>query len=168
MWHRLNHFFRRQRHAKCSTTATDVFAGELGTIWGGKRCWVSRVRRATASVINGDVWVPGGLRRLQSGWDGRSPSGGFDSRPSPPISPWSRGVSKAPYAGVIRNSIRGRSVPFAVRYWHIRVVAESGRALILLLSLLNGTETGEAACERAACEGCWRTQTICSKMKMWR
>ena len=45
------------------------------------------------SVISGDVWVPGGLRRLQSGWDGRSPSGGFDSRPSPPIEPWSRGLS---------------------------------------------------------------------------
>ena len=31
----------------------------------------------------GGVRVPGGLHRLQSGWDGRSPSGGFDSRPPP-------------------------------------------------------------------------------------
>ena len=28
--------------------------------------------------------MPGGLRRLQSGWDERSSSGGFDSRPPPP------------------------------------------------------------------------------------
>jgi hypothetical protein len=39
------------------------------------------------NVDSGDVRVPGGLRRLQSGWDGRSPSGGFDSRPSPPRGP---------------------------------------------------------------------------------
>ena len=32
----------------------------------------------------GGVRAPGGLRRLQSGRDGRSPSGGFDSRPPPP------------------------------------------------------------------------------------
>ena len=32
----------------------------------------------------GGVRVPGGLPRLQSGWDGRTPSGGFDSRPPPP------------------------------------------------------------------------------------
>jgi len=32
----------------------------------------------------GGVRAPGGLPRLQSGWDGRSPSGGFDSRPPPP------------------------------------------------------------------------------------
>jgi len=31
----------------------------------------------------GGVRVPGGLPRLQSGWDGRPPSGGFDSRPPP-------------------------------------------------------------------------------------
>ena len=34
----------------------------------------------------GGVWAPGGLHRLQSGRDGRSPSGGFDSRPPPPTS----------------------------------------------------------------------------------
>ena len=44
----------------------------------------------------GGVRAPGGLRRLQSGWDGRSPSGGFDSRPPPLVSSpcsggWSRG-----------------------------------------------------------------------------
>ena len=32
----------------------------------------------------GGVRAPGGLPRLQSGRDGRSPSGGFDSRPPPP------------------------------------------------------------------------------------
>jgi hypothetical protein len=88
--------------------------GELGAIPGGKRRCTSRVRRATANVERGDVWVPGGLRRLQSGWDGRSPSGGFDSRPSPPNKPtnvrWC--ASKAPYLGAIRNSIHGRSWPF--------------------------------------------------------
>ncbi len=35
-------------------------------------------------VTHGGVRAPGGLPRLQSGWDGRSPSGGFDSRPPPP------------------------------------------------------------------------------------
>ena len=35
-------------------------------------------------VAGGGVRAPGGLPRLQSGWDGRSPSGGFDSRPPPP------------------------------------------------------------------------------------
>ena len=37
----------------------------------------------TVSEYLGGVRVPGGLPRLQSGWDGRSPSGGFDSRPPP-------------------------------------------------------------------------------------
>jgi len=45
------------------------------------------------TVTGGGVWVPGGLPRLQSGWDGRSPSGGFDSRPPPPVS------SSGPVAG---------------------------------------------------------------------
>src|SRR3954451_1733472 len=35
-------------------------------------------------VPSGGVWAPGGLHRLQSGRDGRPPSGGFDSRPPPP------------------------------------------------------------------------------------
>lgn len=39
------------------------------------------------SVTHGGVRAPGGLRRLQSGWDGRTPSGGFDSRPPPPTGP---------------------------------------------------------------------------------
>jgi hypothetical protein len=43
------------------------------------------------NISDGGVWAPGGLRRLQSGWDGRSPSGGFDSRPPPPIDPWTSG-----------------------------------------------------------------------------
>ena len=43
------------------------------------------------NIADGGVWAPGGLRRLQSGWDGRSPSGGFDSRPPPPIDPCSQG-----------------------------------------------------------------------------
>ena len=38
----------------------------------------------SGSVAGGGVWAPGGLPRLQSGWDGRPPSGGFDSRPPPP------------------------------------------------------------------------------------
>ena len=38
---------------------------------------------ASGTLSHGGVRVPGGLRRLQSGWDGRSPSGGFDSRPPP-------------------------------------------------------------------------------------
>ena len=38
----------------------------------------------TSRFIGGGVRVPGGLRRLQSGWDERSSSGGFDSRPPPP------------------------------------------------------------------------------------
>ena len=42
--------------------------------------------RSTGSVADGGVRVPGGLRRLQSGWQGRSPCGGFDSRPPPPNS----------------------------------------------------------------------------------
>jgi len=42
----------------------------------------------TRTVTGGGVWVPGGLPRLQSGWDGRPPSGGFDSRPPPPPLPW--------------------------------------------------------------------------------
>ena len=42
-------------------------------------------REGGSRVLSGGVWVPGGLHRLQSGWDGRSPSGGFDSRPPPPI-----------------------------------------------------------------------------------
>ena len=37
----------------------------------------------TVSEYLGGVRVPGGLPRLQSGWDGRPPSGGFDSRPPP-------------------------------------------------------------------------------------
>ena len=52
-------------------------------------------RRATErgnSVVGGGVRAPGGLRRLQSGWDGRSPSGGFDSRP-PPLVSVSRGTA---------------------------------------------------------------------------
>ena len=44
-------------------------------------------RRCRRSVPIGGVRAPGGLRRLQSGWDGRSPSGGFDSRPPPPTTP---------------------------------------------------------------------------------
>ena len=42
----------------------------------------------SGSVAGGGVWAPGGLHRLQSGRDGRSPSGGFDSRPPPPNSLW--------------------------------------------------------------------------------
>ena len=37
----------------------------------------------TGRVGVGGVWAPGGLHRLQSGWNGRSPFGGFDSRPPP-------------------------------------------------------------------------------------
>ena len=47
----------------------------------------------TGSVTLGGVRVPGGLRRLQSGWCERSSHGGFDSRPPPPFDPWSRGLS---------------------------------------------------------------------------
>jgi hypothetical protein len=44
---------------------------------------------ANATLADGGVRVPGGLRRLQSGWEGRTPSGGFDSRPPPPPNePW--------------------------------------------------------------------------------
>lgn len=60
-------------------------------------CSTDRSRVMPTNVGFGDVWVPGGLRRLQSGWDGRSPSGGFDSRPSPPTGPRTS-------AGVFRKS----------------------------------------------------------------
>ena len=40
--------------------------------------------RASTTLQSGGVRVPGGLRRLQSGWDERPSSGGFDSRPPPP------------------------------------------------------------------------------------
>ena len=40
-----------------------------------------------ATMRLGGVRVPGGLHRLQSGWDERSSSGGFDSRPPPPTTP---------------------------------------------------------------------------------
>ena len=72
----------------------------LGRVHGGSRCnrgyrlsgrvrrcrypSQSRKARSRSSLRRGGVWVPGGLHRLQSGWDGRSPSGGFDSRPPPP------------------------------------------------------------------------------------
>src|SRR5437588_6009932 len=44
----------------------------------GQREWVG-----ASSLPAGGVRRPGGAPRLQSGWDGRSPSGGFDSRPPP-------------------------------------------------------------------------------------
>ena len=45
------------------------------------------ISAATVRHARGGVRAPGGLPRLQSGWDGRSPSGGFDSRPPPPRRP---------------------------------------------------------------------------------
>jgi len=45
--------------------------------------WV-RLAVVPVTLGVGGVRVPGGLRRLQSGWNGRSPFGGFDSRPPPP------------------------------------------------------------------------------------
>ena len=57
----------------------------------------------TSNVPGGGVWVPGGLHRLQSGWDGRSPSGGFDSRPPPPIESWPRGLSQSEIGPVVMD-----------------------------------------------------------------
>jgi hypothetical protein len=51
---------------------------------------------ASGSVADGGVRAPGGLRRLQSGWDGRSPSGGFDSRPPPPTTASPRRLTTGP------------------------------------------------------------------------
>ncbi len=53
----------------------------------GRRSGAARTSAVACAPLPGGVWVPGGLRRLQSGWDGRSPSGGFDSRPPPLIRP---------------------------------------------------------------------------------
>ena len=49
----------------------------------GDRAYDRWIPADSVRALPGGVWVPGGLRRLQSGWDGRSPSGGFDSRPPP-------------------------------------------------------------------------------------
>ena len=54
-----------------------------------------------ATVLDGGVRAPGGLHRLQSGWDRRSLSGGFDSRPPPPTSRWSRSPSHAEIGTVV-------------------------------------------------------------------
>ena len=60
--------------------------------------------------------MPGGLRRLQSGWDERSSSGGFDSRPPPPNNRSSPRRDQR-----LARSI-GSVVPFAVQ----RAAVESG------------------------------------------
>ena len=59
---------------------------------------------ATAgTVCRGGVRVPGGLRRLQSGWDERSSSGGFDSRPPPPTPRSSETISVVEIRQVVRE-----------------------------------------------------------------
>ena len=44
---------------------------------------VGAVLLGATTLMDGGVRVPGGLRRLQSGWNERSSFGGFDSRPPP-------------------------------------------------------------------------------------
>ena len=67
----------------------------------------------TDRVGAGGVWVPGGLHRLQSGWNGRSPFGGFDSRPPPLKSPCSQGLSHGGIGPVVRESPSGARYPVA-------------------------------------------------------
>ena len=50
----------------------------------------------------GGVRVPGGLHCLQNSWNGRSPFGGFDSRPPPPITICVREAADRRFDGSIR------------------------------------------------------------------
>ena len=61
------------------------------------------------NVCVGGVRAPGGLRRLQSGWDERSSSGGFDSRPPPP-----EGLAHPPATVVRHGEERARDRARAV------------------------------------------------------
>ena len=69
----------------------------------------------TDRVGAGGVWAPGGLHRLQSGWNGRSPFGGFDSRPPPRSgSPASTAILKSGSEQVIRTRSRMARVRLAL------------------------------------------------------
>ena len=76
----------------------------------GRHAPPARPRRAgaRARLPAGGVRRPGGVPRLQSGWDGCSPSGGFDSRPPPPK------LSARPLTLLRRLAILGPGMP-AVR-----------------------------------------------------
>ena len=96
---------------------------------------VSVASRDTLS--RGGVRVPGGLRRLQSGWDERSSSGGFDSRPPPPTrlrdgSVYCVGLPDPRAVRVSGKGICAREVPERIRESEIvqdRLVLVAGTRL---------------------------------------